>query len=171
MKTKEIICPKCEYHFNGATSNDVWKCPHCGFKFIEARKKDKIESFEENENTEKEKTYGNISVLQLILKTNRNIFDWMHSNHTKIITGDIADSYSDKNAVIAFKLCIFFGWLGAHRFYTQKYISAVLYLLTGGFLGIGWIIDIVRMYRGKFKDSKGLLVDWRYKKETSKPQE
>ena len=76
MKTKEIICPKCEYHFNGAISNDVWKCPHCGFKFIEARKKDKIESFEENESTEKEKTYGNISVLQLILKTNRNIFDW-----------------------------------------------------------------------------------------------
>lgn len=40
-------------------------------------------------------------------------------------------------------LCILFGWMGAHRFYTKKTGSAVLYLLTVGLCGIGWIADIV----------------------------
>lgn len=29
----------------------------------------------------------------------------------------------------AFFLCLFLGWLGAHRFYTRKYISALIYIV------------------------------------------
>lgn len=36
-----------------------------------------------------------------------------------------------------------FGFFGAHRFYFGKPISGVLYLLTLGFLGIGWLLDVV----------------------------
>lgn len=46
---------------------------------------------------------------------------------------------------IALILCVFFGWLGVHRFYEGKVITGLLYLCTLGFFGIGWIVDIVRL--------------------------
>ncbi|MDH3347048.1 MAG: TM2 domain-containing protein [Desulfobulbaceae bacterium] len=35
-----------------------------------------------------------------------------------------------------------FGFLGAHRFYYGKPISGIIYFLTFGLLGIGWLIDL-----------------------------
>ena len=43
---------------------------------------------------------------------------------------------------IAFFLCLFLGGIGAHKFYEGKGGQGVLYLLTVGLFGIGWIIDI-----------------------------
>lgn len=39
-------------------------------------------------------------------------------------------------------IAIFLGWLGGYRFYKRQTGLGILYLLTGGILGIGWIIDI-----------------------------
>lgn len=50
-----------------------------------------------------------------------------------------------KNKWISLLLCIFFGWLGIHRFYEGKVVTGILYLFTLGFFGLGWIIDIVRI--------------------------
>lgn len=50
-----------------------------------------------------------------------------------------------KNKWISLLLCVLFGWLGVHRFYEGKAFTGVLYLLTLGFFGIGWLIDIVRI--------------------------
>lgn len=41
----------------------------------------------------------------------------------------------------AFLLWFFLGGVSAHRFYLGKTTSAVIYLLTGQLIGIGWIID------------------------------
>lgn len=38
---------------------------------------------------------------------------------------------------------IFFGWLGIHRFYRKQYLVGVLYLLSFGIFGLGYLIDIV----------------------------
>ena len=35
-----------------------------------------------------------------------------------------------------------FGFTGAHRFYFGKRLTGLLWLLTGGLLGIGWFIDV-----------------------------
>ncbi|AOZ96997.1 exonuclease domain-containing protein [Butyrivibrio hungatei] len=35
------------------------------------------------------------------------------------------------------------GWAGGYRFYKKQYGLGVLYLLTFGLLGIGWIVDII----------------------------
>ena len=35
-----------------------------------------------------------------------------------------------------------FGFMGAHRFYYGKKISATIYFFTLGLLGIGWLIDL-----------------------------
>jgi TM2 domain-containing membrane protein YozV len=42
---------------------------------------------------------------------------------------------------IAWILLTFLGILGAHRFYMGKWLSGILYLLTGGLVGIGVIYD------------------------------
>ena len=45
----------------------------------------------------------------------------------------------------AFFLCLFFGFLGAHKFYEGKTGMGILYLLTVGLFGIGWLIDCIAL--------------------------
>ena len=36
----------------------------------------------------------------------------------------------------------FFGFTGAHRFYYGRPLSGMIWLLTAGLLGIGWLVDV-----------------------------
>lgn len=48
-----------------------------------------------------------------------------------------------RNKWVAFCLCLFLGFIGAHKFYEGKAGAGILYLLTGGIFGIGWLIDCI----------------------------
>ena len=48
-----------------------------------------------------------------------------------------------KNKWVSFFLCLFLGYVGAHKFYEGKAGMGILYLLTAGLFGIGWIIDTI----------------------------
>jgi len=50
-----------------------------------------------------------------------------------------------KNKWVALLLCIFLGWLGAHKFYEEKAGVGVLYLFTVGLFGIGIVIDFIAL--------------------------
>jgi len=65
---------------------------------------------------------------------------------------------SDKSKITALLLCIFLGGLGVHRFYVGKIGTGIVWLLTGGILGIGWLIDIIMIAVGKFKDKQGNIL-------------
>lgn len=68
---------------------------------------------------------------------------------------------SPKSRLAALLLCVFLGGLGIHRFYVGKIGTGILWLLTAGLFGIGWIIDIILIACGSMSDSAGLLVlDW-----------
>ena len=54
------------------------------------------------------------------------------------------------NPTVELCLCLFLGWLGAHKFYAGRIGMGVLYLITFGLCGIGWIIDTVNCVRKLF---------------------
>ena len=51
-----------------------------------------------------------------------------------------------RNKWVAFFLCLFLGFFGAHKFYEGKTGMGILYLFTGGLVGIGWIIDCISLF-------------------------
>ena len=66
--------------------------------------------------------------------------------------------YSRKSQIIALILCLLFGTLGVHYFYVGKIGMGLLYLFTGGIFGIGWIVDIIRIIAGIFRDKDGFYL-------------
>ena len=62
---------------------------------------------------------------------------------------------SDKSLAIAFFLCLFLGYFGAHYFYCRRPGMGAVYLFTFGLCGIGWLVDLARILCGKFPDDRG----------------
>ncbi len=68
---------------------------------------------------------------------------------------------SDKSRGVVLCLAACLGVLGVHRFYVGKIGTGVLMFLTGGGAAIWWIIDLVRISTGEFRDADGLpVLDW-----------
>ncbi len=57
--------------------------------------------------------------------------------------GGFNGSSKVKNKWCSLLLCFFFGMFGVHRFYEGKIGTGILWACTFGFLGIGWLIDLI----------------------------
>jgi len=68
----------------------------------------------------------------------------------------------EKSKGVAYLLWLLsiFGWLGLHRFYLGKWGTGILWILTGGLLGVGSFIDLftlggkVEMYNAKVENDQ-----------------
>lgn len=60
-----------------------------------------------------------------------------------------------KSKMVALLLSIFLGGLGIDRFYLGYIGLGILKLLTGGGLGIWWLVDLIMIATGKMKTKDG----------------
>ena len=73
------------------------------------------------------------------------------SNENRVSTNVRYHGKAKKSRFVALILCIFFGYFGAHYFYTGQIGKGLLYLFTAGLFCVGWLIDIFRIISGSFK--------------------
>jgi len=67
-------------------------------------------------------------------------------------------SLSPKSRGIALMLAVVLGVFGAHRFYVGKAGTGLLQILTLGGLGIWYLVDVVTIASGGFRDADGRRV-------------
>ncbi|MFA6931677.1 MAG: TM2 domain-containing protein [Lentisphaeria bacterium] len=65
---------------------------------------------------------------------------------------------SPKKRKVALLLAIFLGAFGVHRFYVGKVGTGIIWLFTAGLCGIGWLIDVIKIATGTFRDGAGRII-------------
>ena len=80
------------------------------------------------------------------------------SNDEEIDYFETIDS-DDKSFPVAIGLWFFLGIIGIHRFYLGHIGIGILYLLTGGLCGIGWIVDGILFLIGSLEPKNGVYLD------------
>jgi restriction system protein len=63
---------------------------------------------------------------------------------------------SDKSKMMALILCFLGGGMGLHYFYVGRIKTGLIRMITLNFFGIGWIIDMVTIVVGGFRDNVGV---------------
>ncbi|MBN8702156.1 MAG: TM2 domain-containing protein [Bacteroidetes bacterium] len=66
---------------------------------------------------------------------------------------------NNKSFLVTVLFWFFFGLLGIHRFYLGHYGIGILYLLTAGLCGIGWVIDGIMLLTGGLQPRNGNYTD------------
>lgn len=68
---------------------------------------------------------------------------------------------SGRSRLAALLLCIFLGGFGVHKFYVGRIGLGLVYLLTNGLFGIGWLVDVIVLSAGNPRDRDGLPLKWK----------
>jgi TM2 domain-containing membrane protein YozV len=81
-------------------------------------------------------------------------------HYERVHTARVSRKSGGKSWVSLMLLCVFLGWMGAHRFYAGKIGTGILMLVTlpSGISFIWAIIDLVSIFSGKFTDKSGRAI-------------
>lgn len=76
-------------------------------------------------------------------------------NNEEVTTSTSQQPIKRGSQTVAFVLCLLVGVFGIHRFYLGHIGMGILYLLTAGLCGIGWLVDIIMICTGDLKPRNG----------------
>lgn len=138
---KAVICTGCQ------TEHSAKFCPGCGKSAPEYSTDASVPSPGNSASIQPES-----SAMPTIVINNTNT----NTNTNTNVNANVGYMHPPKSKMVALILCILLGYLGAHHFYTGKTGMGIVYLLTVGLFGIGWIFDIVRILTGSFRDKWGI---------------
>ncbi len=148
----EFKCEKC-----GATEfnieNGMLVCSYCGAKYPMNQGAAQEESTPEQKSTEDINV--NVNVDTSSNDTGSSVASSSDTSMYQATRPAYVIVKSPKSWLGTLLLCIFLGPLGIHRFYVGKVGTGIIWLLTGGVVGIGWIVDIIFIAIGRFKDKQG----------------
>lgn len=120
-------CPNC-----GAPKGETKFCKHCG----QVIDKDCVVCPKCGKQVE---TVKGEQPSVVINNTNNNVANATAS--TQVVT----PHGRPRNKWVALLLCLFLGFLGAHKFYEGKIGMGILYICTFGLIGIGIVIDFIKI--------------------------
>lgn len=129
-----MFCTKC----GKAVEEDYEFCPFCGASAYHDEEADdgnrQAEFAEESQTGEYRYQTRNEGVY--------------YDREPEVYVEEAGSYYSNPDEVwcnkwISLAFCLLLGVVGAHRFYERKIFSAIAYIFTGGFCGIGVLVDLV----------------------------
>lgn len=82
----------------------------------------------------------------------------MHNRRAFDKRAPLPMEHSEKLLMVAFILCCYLGFLGAHRFYVGRRRSAAFQMFTLGGFAVWALMDLVMIVLGRFRDHRGRLV-------------
>lgn len=132
-----ISCKEC----GREVSDKATSCPHCGAPIAESNQNTKF-CKHCGERIDKECLICPKCGRQVEELHQYNADDKIVINNTATATATIING-RQKNKWVALILCVALGYIGAHKFYEGKIGMGILYLLTFGLLGFGWVIDTI----------------------------
>ena len=62
---------------------------------------------------------------------------------------------SDKSKKTALIICAIGGIIGLHDFYLGRIGSGIVKLITCNYFSIGWIVDLIKISTGGYRDNAG----------------
>ena len=130
MGAQAVVCPSCG---KTTTAKDPTKkfCKHCGAPID----KDCVVCSKCGKQVEELHTQQPQVVIN---NTNSNVAN----ANANVASGAMPKA---KNKWVAFLLCFFLGFIGAHKFYEGKILLGIVYIFTGGIFGIGILVDLIRL--------------------------
>ncbi|WP_243142723.1 TM2 domain-containing protein [Faecalicatena contorta] len=139
-------CPRCGAPLEGAT------CSYCGYVEPQETQNSRMENGYVNPQDVNNNGYANPQ------GANNNGYG------TEVFTNSVpvypnqqyAEACSPKSKMLALVLCFLVGYLGIHRFYVGKYGTGIVWFVTAGCFGFGWVVDIIMIAIGSFTDNTGL---------------
>ena len=98
-------------------------------------------------------------VLKIYSYSNQNNIIFENEEGKRLIKkNNLLLETSSQDSEELFYLTLFGGVFGLHKFHMKKYFSGILYVLTFGLFGVGWLFDVLRLLLGVAKDKQNKLI-------------